>query len=195
MNNQVDARGMSCPKPVIETKKVLDQLAGDNMITIVDNEVAMQNVSKLAQSLAYDIDVKKVDNDFHINIYKGDTTPAVNYTTQDKKDLVIMFTKDTLGQGSDVLGKVLMKGYIYTVTESTPYPKAMLFMNGAVKLTTEGSEVIEYLRELEKQGVEILSCGTCLDYFNVKDQLIVGGVSNMYSIVETLHTTKNRVVL
>ncbi|MBF8982300.1 sulfurtransferase-like selenium metabolism protein YedF [Lutibacter sp. B2] len=195
MNNQVDARGMSCPKPVIETKKVLDQLLGESMITIVDNEVAMQNVSKLAQSLSYDVEVKKVENDFHINIYRGETTPAVNYTTQDKKDLVIMFTKDTLGQGSDELGKVLMKGYIYTVTESNPYPKAMLFMNGAVKLTTEGSEVIEYLRELEKQGVEILSCGTCLDYFKMKDQLIVGGVSNMYSIVDTLHTTKNRVVL
>ena len=195
MNNQVDARGMSCPKPVIETKKVLDHLSGESMTTIVDNEVAMQNVNKLAQSLSYDVDVKKVDNDFYINIYKGEMMPSVNYINQDKKDLVIMFTKDTLGQGSDELGKVLMKGYIYTVTESNPYPKAMLFMNSAVKLTTEGSEVIEYLRELEKQGVEILSCGTCLDYFKIKDQLIVGGVSNMYSIVDMLHTTKNRVVL
>jgi selenium metabolism protein YedF len=86
-----------------------------------------------------------------------------------------------------------MKGFIYTLTESKPYPKALLFVNSGVRLTTEGAEVIGYLRQLEGEGVEILSCGTCLDYFNLKNKLLVGGVSNMYTIVEKMNGAKNTI--
>ncbi|QXM06995.1 sulfurtransferase-like selenium metabolism protein YedF [Crassaminicella indica] len=195
MNNQVDARGLSCPKPVIETKKVLDGLKEGSVTTIVDNEVAMQNVSKLAKSLNYNVDVKKVDKDYYVHIYKGEGNEEIDCQCEEERDLVILFKSDTLGEGSDELGKILMKGYVYTLTEYTPYPKALLFMNSGVKLTVEGSEVLDYLKQLEREGVELLSCGTCLDYFHLKEKLAVGSVSNMYSIVDALHSAKNRLEL
>lgn len=195
MNKQVDARGLSCPKPVIETKKVLDKLNDGNMITIVDNEVAMQNVTKLAKSLNYDVAVKEVEKDFYIQISKGEGVEEIASQSDEERDQVIFISKDTLGGGSEELGKILMKGYIYTLTEYTPYPKTLLFMNSGVKLTIEGSEVLGYLKQLESQGVEILVCGTCLDYFHLKEKIGVGSISNMYSIVDALHGAKNRVTL
>lgn len=195
MSKRVDARGLACPKPVIETKKALEGLTEGSIITIVDNKIAMQNVSKLAKSLNFDLDVTEKEEDYYISIYKGEGNEDNICEVCEERDLVILFGKDTLGEGSDELGKILMKGYVYTVTEYNPYPKALLFMNSGVKLTVEGSEVLDYLKQLENEGVEILSCGTCLDYFDMKDQLAVGNISNMYTIVDTLHGTKNRVIL
>lgn len=195
MNRQVDARGLSCPKPVIETKKVLDALTEGSVTTIVDNEIAMQNVSKLAKSMAYDVDVKEMNNNYYINIYKEAGNQEMRQEIKNTKDVVIMFGSDVMGEGSRELGQVLMKGYMYTLTEMKPYPKALLFVNSGVRLTTEGSEVIEYLRYLESEGVEILSCGTCLDYFQLKAKLVVGGVTNMYTIVEKMNMAKNTIRL
>ncbi|MCT4595231.1 MAG: sulfurtransferase-like selenium metabolism protein YedF [Anaeromicrobium sp.] len=195
MNQEIDARGLQCPKPVIETKKVLDELQDGSIITIVDNEVAMKNVSKLAQSMAYNVEVKQIESDYHINIYKGSMEPVMTISKNTNNETVILIGNETLGQGAEELGKILMKGYIYTITEYDPYPKSILFINSGVKLTIEGSEVIDYLRALEKEGVEILSCGTCLDYYKIKDKLAVGGVTNMYTIVDTLHSAKNKVTL
>ncbi|QEK13510.1 sulfurtransferase-like selenium metabolism protein YedF [Crassaminicella thermophila] len=195
MNQQVDARGLSCPKPVIETKKLLDKYTDGVVTTIVDNEVAMKNVTKLAKSLNYNVEVKEEGNDFYINIYKGDDNLEKVCEISEERDLVILFGSDKLGQGSEELGKILMNGYIYTLTEYTPYPKTLLFINGGVKLTVEGSEVLKYLKQLEGEGVEILSCGTCLDYFHLKEKLAVGSVTNMYTILDTLHSAKNKVTL
>ncbi|WP_129599838.1 sulfurtransferase-like selenium metabolism protein YedF [Anaerophilus nitritogenes] len=195
MNHKVDARGLSCPKPVIETKKVLDSLNEGSILTIVDNEVAMHNVSKLVQSLNCQVEVKKEKEDFYIYITKGDKIEDIECEIEDEKNLVILFGKDILGDGSEELGKILMKGYIYTLTEYSSYPKTLLFLNSGVKLTTEGSEVLDYLKLLEQEGVEILSCGTCLDYFHLKDKLKVGSVTNMYTILDTLHSAKNRITL
>lgn len=194
MKFEVDARGLQCPKPVVETKKAIEKINEGTIITIVDNEIAKENVSKLAKSLSYDVSVQEVDGDYHVNIYKGilenDFIPKNMSST---RDLAILIGKDTMGEGSEELGNVLMKGYFYTLTEAKPYPKAILFINSAVKLTTEGSEVIEHIRTLEGEGVEILSCGTCLDYFNLKDKLVVGGVTNMYTIVEKINEAKNTI--
>ncbi|QZY55116.1 sulfurtransferase-like selenium metabolism protein YedF [Crassaminicella profunda] len=195
MNKKVDARGLSCPKPVIETKKVLDGLKEGSITTIVDNEVAMQNVSKLAKSLNYDVDTKEENGDYYVYIHRGEGNEEIICQCEEERDLVILFGSDMLAEGSEELGKILMKGYIYTLTEYTPYPKTLLFMNSGVKLTVEGSEVLDYLKHLESEGVELLSCGTCLDYFHLKDKLAVGSVSNMYSIVDALHGAKNRVTL
>lgn len=196
MRLEVDARGMQCPMPVIETKKAIEKVNQGTITTIVDNEVAKENVAKLAKSLNYNINVKEVNGDYHVDIYKGilenDFMPNPKPST---RDLVILVGKDSMGEGSDELGKVLIKGYFYTLTEAKPFPKAILFINSGVRLTTEGSEVIEHIRKLESEGVEILSCGTCLDYFNLKDKLIVGGVSNMYTIVETMNEAKNTIRL
>lgn len=194
MKHEVDARGMQCPKPVIETKKAIETIGQGTITTIVDNEIAKENVSKLAKSLNYDVDVQEINGDYYVNINKevleNDFMPKSRVST---KDLVIVIGKDSMGDGSEELGKVLIKGYFYTLTELKPYPKAILFINGGVRLTTEGSEVIDHIRTLESEGVEILSCGTCLDYFNLKNKLMVGGVSNMYTIVETMNEAKNTI--
>ena len=195
MEKQVDARGMNCPRPVIETKKVLDALAEGSITTIVDNEVAKENVTKLAKSMAYNVDVQQVGGDYYINIHKGEVGSSIAVDSGKKKDMAIVFGSDTMGEGSDELGRVLMKGYMYTLTEYRPYPKALLFVNSGVKLTTEGSEVIDYLRQLESEGVEVLSCGTCLDYYQVKNKLLVGGVTNMYTIVDKMNSVKNTIKL
>ncbi len=194
MRLEVDARGMQCPKPVIETKKAIEKVNKGTITTIVDNDIAKENVSKLARSLSCDVDIREVDGDYHINIYKEilqkDFIPKNISST---KDMVIVIGKDCMGQGSEQLGQVLIKGYFYTLTETKPYPKAILFLNSGVKLTTEGSEVIDHIRKLESEGVEVLSCGTCLDYFKLKDKLIVGGVTNMYTIVEKMNDAKNTI--
>jgi len=106
-----------------------------------------------------------------------------------------MVRNDKLGDGDAQLGEILMKGYMYTLTENKPYPKSILFVNRGVFLAVEGSEVLDHIRTLESEGVEILSCGTCLDYYHIKDKLSVGGVSNMYTIVDTMNNAKNTVTL
>ena len=100
---------------------------------------------------------------------------------------VIYVSTDKMGQGADDLGKILIKGYFYALTEVKPYPKTLIFVNSGVYLTTEGSEVLEYLKTLADQGVEIVSCGTCLDFYHLKDKLAVGSITNMYSIVEKMN--------
>ncbi|SDL29966.1 sulfurtransferase-like selenium metabolism protein YedF [Natronincola ferrireducens] len=200
MYKEVDARGLNCPLPVIHTKKALEAIDTGKVTTIVDNEVAKENVSKLAKSLACKVAIQENQGAYYIDIFKdhsiGDI-PAMDIQCDitPKKDLVILISKDRLGEGSEELGKVLMKGYIYTLTEVTPLPKALLFVNGGVNLVVEGSEVIEHLRNLETNGVEIISCGTCLDYFKIKNKLMVGGIGNMYNIVENLNNAKNTIKL
>ena len=195
MDRQVDARGWTCPKPVIETKKLLESIKEGSVVTIVDNEVAKENVTKLAKSMAYNVDVKEMGGDYYINIYSQEVVKDVLAQPKKLKEMTILFGSDCMGEGSEELGKVLMKGFVYTLTEYTPYPKALLFVNSGVKLTTEGSDVIDYLRQLESEGVEILSCGTCLDYYNLKNKLMVGGVTNMYTIVDKMNNAKNTIKL
>lgn len=193
---EVDARGLECPKPVIYTKKALEENKSGTITTIVDNEVAKQNVMKLAKSMNYSVSVTDVNGIFHINISTGmlGTNPEVLPENKNSfKDLVIMIGSDKLGEGDAQLGEILMKGYLYTLTESKPYPKSILFVNRGVFLTVEDSEVIDHIRTLESEGVEILSCGTCLDYYHLKEKLAAGGVSNMYTIVDTMNNAKNTV--
>ena len=197
MKIEVDARGQACPKPVIMTKKELEKVGEGIVITIVDNEVAKDNVSKLAKSLGYEYKVdKKSDKEYYIHITKGETTEEVNVCIPDTfKDMTIAFASDTMGKGSEELGKILIKSFIYTLTEATPYPSTLIFYNGGVHLTCEGSEVLEDLKKLEEEGVEIISCGTCLDFFGKKDKLQVGEISNMYTIYEKLKNPMNTVTI
>ncbi|MCF6465699.1 sulfurtransferase-like selenium metabolism protein YedF [Clostridium sp. Cult2] len=197
MNIEVDARGQACPKPVIMTKKELDNIKEGIITTIVDNEVAKENVSKLAKSSGYEYKVdKKSDNEYYIHITKGEVSEGANVCIPDTfKDMTIAFSSNTMGEGSEELGKILIKSFIYTLTEATPFPSTLIFYNGGVHLTCEGSEVIKDLKKLEAEGVEIISCGTCLDYFEIKDKLQVGEISNMYTIYEKLKNPMNTIIL
>lgn len=190
---EVDARGQACPKPVIMTKKELDNIEEGIIITIVDNEVAKNNVSKLANSLGFEYKVDEGENEYLITIIKGkgeakEEEKAKGAVSGDK---VVVFSSNTMGKGSEELGKVLIKSFIYTLTETSPYPATLIFYNGGVHLTCEGSPVLEDLKKLEDEGVEIISCGTCLDYFNIKDKLQVGQISNMYTIYDKMANAGN----
>ncbi|MCR2044384.1 sulfurtransferase-like selenium metabolism protein YedF [Anaerosalibacter massiliensis] len=196
MRKEVDARGEACPKPVIMTKKALDGISDGIVLTIVDNEVAKENVSKLAKSSGYEFKVdKKSDSEFYIEITKGEAEEANVCIPDTFKDMTIAISSSTMGNGSEELGKILMKSFIYTLTESIPYPATLVFYNGGVHLTCEGSEVIDDLKKLEEEGVEILSCGTCLDFFEIQDKLKVGGITNMYTILEKLKNPTNTITI
>jgi len=202
MNREVDARGMNCPLPVIYTKKALESIQNGKVTTVVDNDVAKENISKLAKSMDLKVDIKQNQGTYYIDIFKDQITGVpglealdIQSNTNNKKDLVILISKDRLGEGSEELGKLLMKSYLYALTEVKPYPKSIIFLNGGVKLGTKDSEVVEHIRTLESSGVEVLSCGTCLDYFKIKDKLAVGGISNMYTIAEKLNNASNTIKL
>jgi len=200
MKKEIDARNQACPKPVIMTKKALDEISEGVVTTIVDNEVAKENVSKLAKSLNLNYEVEKgQSNEYYIHITKGevkeDSNVANTCTPNTFKDVVILFSKDRLGEGSEELGKILIKGFIYTLTESIPYPSTLLFLNSGVNLTVEGSPVLDDLKKLHSEGVEILSCGTCLDFYKLKEKLAVGEVTNMYTILEKMKNATNTITI
>lgn len=186
----VNAMGDNCPIPVIKTKKAMQALTGPETIEVlVDNEIAVQNVTKMAESSGGQVCSEKLgETEFKVII----SMQGAPLTEEDavcipdaKGDLVVVVSSDRMGSGNDELGKVLLKGFIFAITQLDTLPKTMLFYNGGVTLTTEGSQVLEDLKSLEAQGVEIMSCGTCLDYYGLKDKLVVGSVTNMYNIVET----------
>ncbi len=202
MNKEIDARGMDCPLPVIHTKKALESMHNGKIITIVDNEVAKENVSKLAKSMELNTEIKENQGNFYIEIFKEEPVGTTSLESLDiecginpTKDLVILISQDKFGEGSEELGTLLMKSYLYALTEVNPYPKSILLLNGGVKLAIEDSETLEHLRELESNGVEVLSCGLCLDYFKIKDKLAVGGITNMYAIVEKMNNASNTIKL
>jgi len=194
----VDGRGLACPKPVLETKKDLENLAGKELITLVDNSIAVENVKKLLTKLNYPFEVSTKDDYFEIKITntKETTEEEPIEKVESLLNKSILFTSNKIGKGDDTLGEVLMKGYIYTLSEMTALPKYIMFVNSGVKLTTKGSESIDDLKILEEQGVEILSCGTCLDYLNIDlNDLAVGSVTNMYTIVDNTLNVKNTLTI
>ncbi len=206
MKIEVDARGELCPKPVIMTKKELDKLKEGTVTTIVDNEVAKDNISKLASGMGLKFSVDKTKEDeyyIHINKWITEKITEEVLTTEEVrtcevdhfKDLTIVFNSDKMGEGNEELGKILVKGLIYTIKETTPWPATILFYNSGVKLTCEGSEALDDLKAMEEAGVEILSCGLCLDYYQIQDKLAVGEITNMYNIYEKMRNSNNTITI
>lgn len=188
----VNAMGDNCPIPVIKTKKAMQEVTGPETIEVlVDNEIAVQNVTKMASASGGQVSSEKIaDAEFKITIkMEGGavvTEEEVSCIPDARDNTVVVVSSDRMGTGNDELGKVLIKGFIFAVTQLDTLPKTMLFYNGGATLTAEGSDSLEDLKSLEAQGVEIMTCGTCLDYYGLKEKLAVGTVTNMYSIVETM---------
>lgn len=190
----VNAMGEQCPIPVVKTKKVLDSIQGDAEITVlVDNETAVQNLTRMGKHAGAEVlSEKKSDKEFNVVIRVKDFQPAsgaqeeISCIPDAKGDFVIAVDTATMGRGNDELGKALMKGFLFAVTQLDTLPKTMLFYNGGATLTTEGSDSLEDLKSLEAQGVKIKTCGTCLNYYGLTEKLQVGEVTNMYDIVETM---------
>lgn len=200
----VDARGKTCPQPVILTKNEVD--AGETEITtIVDNETSRQNVLKFGTKLNYKCEVENKEDGIYIKMTKIDNNENITCVESEKiinevdidkfQSKGYVFGTNILGNGSEQLGKNLMKAFIYTLTETKPYPSFLIFLNSGVKLTTEGSDSIDDLQKLSHAGVKIVSCGTCLDFFEIKTKLQVGQITNMYDIVETITNSDNTVMI
>ncbi|MGM0446409.1 MAG: sulfurtransferase-like selenium metabolism protein YedF [Bacillota bacterium] len=181
---KIDARGLNCPKPVIKTKKALENF--DEIEVIVDNETASKNVKKLGIKIGAKVTVVK-ESDSYYKIIITDFKKADKENDRDNKSKVIFVKSELLGKGDQRLGDILIKGFIKTLLEINPLPDKIIFINSGVKLTCKNKDVIKSLKKLQEKDVEILSCGTCLDFYNLTDELKVGNVSNMYEIVESLN--------
>lgn len=185
---EIDVRGLACPKPVINTKKQLDNMEIGAIRVITDNNITKENILKFATSSNYEYKIINQEDDLIvIEIIKGEYVEVKEKSKEELSNRCIFISSDKMGQGNDELGDVLMKGFIYTLTETKPYPKNIIFVNSAVKLTSINDDVIENLKILQNKGVDILSCGTCLDYYCLKDSLRVGSITNMYNIVEIMN--------
>lgn len=183
---KVNAIGDVCPIPVVKTKKAMQELNGAGTIEVlVDNEIAVTNVTKMASAAGGNVTSEKLAEKEYKIVIELDGANA-ECDACEEENLVVVISSDRMGSGNDDLGKVLIKGFIFAVTQLDKLPKAMLFYNGGATLTAEGSDSLQDLKHLEEQGVEILTCGTCLNYYNLSDKLQVGSVTNMYTIVEKL---------
>lgn len=195
---KVNAIGDNCPIPVVKAKKAIEGLTESAIVEIsVGNEIAVQNVTKMINQKNLESTCEKVgENHYVIKVQCGDvveseaTKEAVTAIVKEEK-MIVVLSSDKMGEGDEELGKVLIKGFIYAITQLDKYPKAVLLYNSGVKLSSEGSDSIEDLKMLEEHGVEILSCGTCLNFYNLQDKLQVGKLTNMYSIVEELSEATN----
>lgn len=189
----VDVRGSLCPKPVIETKRVVDKSPGEVITTIVDNEVSRDNVEKFGISKGYSVTIAQEGKDFYLTLVPGDMNHddvTVNIDTLQESahvgNRVLLMTKDYLGEGSEELGRNLMKTFWTCVVEADVKPKTIYFINSAVKMVVTDSTHLDSLKELAKAGVDIAACGICLDYYGIKDQVDVGTITNLYAITDSL---------
>jgi selenium metabolism protein YedF len=183
MNKEVDARGLPCPRPVVETKKALSEIDAGTITVLVDNPESRDNVTRFAKSQGCRVEVQENDGVFRLTIVKES-----NLEDHKEKDssIVVLITSDVFGTGDRRLGEILMKAFLNTLWDVETRPAKLLFINSAVNLTIEGSEVLETLKLLENEGVQVFSCGTCLEYYNLKEKLSVGLVTNMYDTVDSL---------
>ena len=217
---RLDVRGKQCPLPVIDTKKALGRCnAGEIVEVTVDNEIAVQNLRKMADHKGLKSSFEKTgDREFQVRITAGNAEPGRSVNGQAaeggqagvggmaaegneaagaaqdtacqpdcrRKGMVVVLSSNLMGQGDEILGKLLMKGFVYALTEQDSLPETILLYNSGAYLSCEGSDNVEDLRNLEAQGVEILTCGTCLNHYGLGDKLKVGSVTNMYEIAERM---------
>jgi len=179
----VDCRGLACPEPVMTTKKALDQVQEGKLIVIVNNAVSCNNVERFALSQGCTVEVEKKGDEYHLHILK---VKSKKISEGAGEKTVVYVNSRFLGVGEDTLGTLLMRTFFKTLAESERRLYRIVFINSGVQLTSEGSEILESLRALSERGVEILSCGTCLDFYGLKGKVRAGIVSNMYDIVKTL---------
>jgi selenium metabolism protein YedF len=191
MEKTIDARGKACPQPVLMTKAAIEAMDEGILTVLIDSEVSRDNVLRFASSQGCTTEVEATGGDFSVTLTKGnpetkgedkDALPE----TRNASNIVVFINSSTMGKGDDDLGAILMKAFIKTLKDVEPRPTRIIFVNSGVFLTTEGSEVIPDLEGLEEMGIEILSCGTCLDFFHRKESLKVGIASNMYDIAFSL---------
>lgn len=193
---KLDCTGLDCPMPVIKAKQFLEENENILLDVLVDNDVAVQNLERLAKSLSLNAISRKDADNFVVSIEKKENISAEESKKVMAQERQTMLIKtNILGYGNDELGATLMKGFIFSLTQSKPFPEKIMFLNSGVKLTTENEETIKNLKVLEDNGTQILSCGACLDFYNLKEKVQVGKIGNMYDIVDSLNKSKNKLTI
>ena len=189
---EIDARGLACPAPVLQTKATLEQDNPETVRVVLDNPASQQNVQRFLQSQGFITELNQMGDDYWV-IGKSDTvrpprneSAAAPQIGSDLKKIMVMCATDRLGFGDDALGLKLMVNYIRTLKEMGPELWRLVFVNNGVKLTIDGAEVLEDLKELANKGLTILVCGTCLDHFKLLEQKRVGETTNMLDIVTAM---------
>ena len=183
----IDCRNMACPAPVVTAKKALEEAGGDAVQVLVDPGAPRENVTRFARSRGCLVAEAAIEGGYALTLSGGGSAPAIaTGGGTDRGERVLLVTSDRLGDGPEELGRLLMKNFIITLLELDEAPDRILFLNAGVLLTTEGSEILEVLDKLGDRGVEIYSCGLCLDFFHRKEKLRTGAVTNMLAIAESL---------
>lgn len=189
----VDARGQLCPRPLILAKKALnDPATGPEFILLIDNATARENVERFLADNGVPFRTAQKGSEYHLTVSRSgtaitaDTAAYCPPSPSATGDHMVCITGETMGRGDEALGAILMKGFVNTIKEIEPLPRRIVFYNGGVKLAIEGSPLLPALKELESRGVELLICGTCADFYKVKERVAVGRISNMYDILGAL---------
>ena len=191
----VNAIGDACPVPVVKTRKAMETIKGAEVVeTLVDNEIAVENLKKMAGQMEYQVKDQKLEEgkySVQIMVTEAEKTENIQADICDCRptaasDKVVVIRSNVMGEGDPELGKVLIKGFIYALSQQEELPKTILFYNGGAYLTCEGSASLDDLKELEHRGVKILTCGTCLNFYGLSEKLKVGEVTNMYEIAATM---------
>lgn len=184
--NTLDCRQHKCPYPVVEIRKLIRAQPGAPVQVLVGDTIARDNISRLASTLGYGVAISDTEGGFALNLTKTTGAPSETGGVAIAGKTVAFFTADTLGQGDDELGRILLRNFIMTLSELDQAPDMAFFVNSAVKLTCAGSETLEALDKLACMGTDIASCGLCLDFFGIKDKLVAGRPTNMLDIVDNL---------
>ena len=183
MNKKLNCMGMACPLPVVEAKKAIDEMEDGLLEIEVDNETCVQNLRRLAAKYDFTVASESIsDKEF---LVKMEVKKDHALKGKQEDSCTVVFSSDKMGEGEEELGKNLMKSFVFALSNVDPLPTAMVFYNRGAFLTSEDSPVLADLKNLEKAGVKIMTCGLCADYYKIKEKLGVGVISNMYESVET----------
>lgn len=179
---EIDALGLLCPRPVILAKKLIKEEKPEEFVVLVDNEIATENLSKMADQLGYDTRVEKEDKVYKVNFKKNkDKKLEQDYS---KDEFIVVFSSDELGLGDEEFSKKLLEGFIYSLSEKDQVPTYVVLYNRGVRLSTINENTVADLKKLEARGTTVLSCGLCLGNYKLKEELKVGQVTNMDKIVD-----------
>lgn len=181
----VDCRNMTCPMPVVTVKRALEEASGESVKVLLDEVAQRENVARFAASRGFQVE-EALEGEGYAMLISGASRESTSTQSEKGGQSVFLIASDCLGDGQEELGRLLMKNFIITLLDLSEIPERMLFLNRGIFLTTEGSEVIEALEKLANRGVEILSCGVCLDFFNRREKLCTGSVTNMFTIAESM---------
>jgi selenium metabolism protein YedF len=187
---EIDARGLACPAPVLQTKAALQEESPDGVRVVVDNAASQQNVQRFLESQGFQVVLEHVGSDYFVigscDLMTLKQPQAVAVPSGEAKRIMVMCATDRIGFGDDALGLKLMVNFLRTLKEMGDELWRLVFVNNGVKLTIEGSKVLEDLKAYESEGLKILVCGTCLDHFDILEKKQVGETTNMLDIVTAM---------